>query len=426
MALIESIGPSLEALKNQYLQNKLLLIHPSSRYRTLLIAGLIQDPPCSVFYFGLSTNDTSLGQFLSSLTHNLADQSPTFGKYLNEARKEQPDDYEALAEAAAADLSDLEASDYILILDEYDRADSVPEIQTFIEHLLNVLPEQCHLLINSRSLPRLPWVALVAKHEAVVLKDSRLLTSGFYSDSFEENPNVEVFALGPGYVMLNGQHVDTWEGHLPRLLFFFALDRPMATRADICQAFWPELPIDQAVNVFHVTKRRLHKALGFDVLMHEGGHYRISQALNLSYDVLDFVSSLLEARNTDDPGVAAAHWQYAIDLYRGDYLQGHDDEWIISRRGDFRAGYLEALVELAGLREDEGNDEAALGLFLRAISEAGQREDIHREVIRLYGKLGRRSEAVDHYSKLVSDMKRRYNVEPSPETETLYHQVIGD
>ena len=54
----------------------------------------------------------------------------------------------------------------------------------------------------------------------------------------------------------------------------------MVTRADICQAFWPELPLDQAVNVFHVTKRRLHKALGFDVLVHEGGHYRVNPALN--------------------------------------------------------------------------------------------------------------------------------------------------
>src|SRR5690606_39999125 len=123
-----------------------------------------------------------------------------------------------------------------------DRADAVQEIQAFVEVLLDKLPKQCHLLINSRTLPRLPWVALVAKHEAVVLRDSKLLTSGFYTERISENPNVEVYALGPGYVLVNGQNVTTWEGHLPRLLFFFALDRPMVTRADICQAFWPDLP----------------------------------------------------------------------------------------------------------------------------------------------------------------------------------------
>jgi hypothetical protein len=81
--------------------------------------------------------------------------------------------------------------------------------------LLDRLPVQCHLLINSRTLPRLPWVALVAKHEAVVLKDSRLLTSGFYSESVSENPNVEVFALGE---RANRQHLGRASTSSPLLL----------------------------------------------------------------------------------------------------------------------------------------------------------------------------------------------------------------
>ncbi len=425
MSLRELVIPSLEALAAHYVQNRLLLIHPSSRYRTLLIAALIDSPPCPLYYYGLGVQDIGLDQFLTSLAHDLADQSPTFGRHLNEIRNQTPDDFEQLASALAADLDELNTEDYLLILDEYDRADQAPDIQTFVEYLLNFLPVQCHLLINSRTLPRLPWVALVAKHQAVVLKDARMLTSGFYSEHLAENPNVEVYALGPGYVIVNGQHVTTWEGHLPRLLFFFALDRPMVTRADICQAFWPELPLDQAVNVFHVTKRRLHKALGFDVLMHEGGHYRVNPALNLQYDVLEFVSSLVDARGAES-SEAAPHWQQAIDVYRGSYLQGHEDEWIVTRRADFREGYLEALATLARLRDAEGRHEAALGLFLRAVAEASNREDLHREVIRLYGKLGRRGEAAQHYQKLENDLRERYGIEPSPETQAAYRQVIGE
>lgn len=425
MSLNALVAPSIETVATHYATNKLLLIHPSSRYRTLLIAALIESPPAPLYYYSMGIGDVSLTQFLTTLSHDLADQHPTFGKYLNQARNETPDDLDQLVEALARELDELNDDDYLLILDEYDRADAVPEIQTFVELLLDRLPVQCHLLINSRTLPRLPWVALVAKHEAVVLKDSRLLTSGFYSESVSENPNVEVFALGPGYVLVNGQTVSTWEGHLPRLLFFFALDRPMVTRADICQAFWPDLPLDQAVNVFHVTKRRLHKALGFDVLIHKGGHYRVNPALNLQYDVLDFVGSLVEARTAE--GVEAEeNWQYAIDLYRGNYLQGHDDPWITARRADFREGYLEALTELARIRQMQGEDEAALGLFLRAVSESPNREDLHREVIHLYGLLGRRSEAAEHYQNLEQTMEERYGIAPSPETQAIYQDAIGD
>ncbi|MBN1120144.1 MAG: hypothetical protein JXJ17_03635 [Anaerolineae bacterium] len=425
MSLKELVYPSIETLAAHYTSNKLLLIHPSSRYRTLLIAALLDSPPCPLFYYSLGVTDVSLAQLLTGLAHDLADQSPTFGRRLNQVRSNYPDDFDQLAAALAEDLAELSEGDYLLILDEYDRADNIPEIQTFVEYLLDYLPDNCHLLINSRSLPRLPWVALVAKHQAVVLKDSQLLTSGFYSESLSENPNVEVFALGPGYVMVNGQHVTTWEGHLPRLLFFFSLDRPMVTRADICQAFWPDLPLDQAVNVFHVTKRRLHKALGFDVLVHKGGHYRVNPALKLQYDVLEFVGSLVEARGASGED-AAPHWQYAIDLYRGDYLQGHDDPWIVSRRADFREGYLESLTEMGHIRAEQGQYEIALGLFLRAVSEAGNREDLHREVLKLYGKLGRRGEAAEHYQNLMIELEERYKIAPAPETQAIYQDIISD
>ncbi len=424
MRLKELVAPSIETLAAHYQTNKLLLIHPSSRYRTLLIAALLEEPPCPLYYFGLGVGDVTLAQFLASLSRDLAEQAPTFGRHINQARTQEPENIEGLAAALAQDLNELSSTDYLLILDEYDRADDVAEIQTFIEYLLHYLPPQCHLLINSRTLPRLPWVALVAKHQAVVLRDARLLTSGFYSEHIAENPNVEVYALGPGYVLINGQLVTSWEGHLPRLLFFLALDRPFITRAEICQAFWPELPLDQAVNVFHVTKRRLHKALGLDVLVHEGGRYRINPALNLQYDVLEFVGSLVEARSRSGPE-AAEHWQYAIERYRGDYLQGYDVPWVVARRADFREGYLEALTQLARLREAEGRDEVALGLFLRAVGEAPNREDLHREVIRLYGKLGRRSEAAEHYHRLEEDFRARYGIEPSPETRAVYQEVVG-
>jgi DNA-binding SARP family transcriptional activator len=423
MSIKELVAPSIEALSAHYSNNKLLLIHPSSRYRTLVIAALIENPPCPLYYYGLGIEDVGLPQFLAGMAHNLADQNPTFGQNLNDARNRDSGDISQLATALARDLVELASTDYLLILDEYDRADNIQDIQMFMETLLDLIPSHCHILINSRTLPRLPWVALVAKRQAVVLRDARMLPSGFYSEHFAENPNVEVYALGPGYVIINGQHITTWEGHLPRLLFFFALDRPMCTRTEICRAFWPELPLNQAVNVFHVTKRRLHKALGLDVLLHEGGHYRVNPTLNLQYDVLEFVGSLVEARSHQGRE-GEGYWQHAIDMYRGSYLQGHDDAWVVARREDFREGYLEALVELAHLREAEGQVELALGFFLRAVSETYNREDLHREVMRVYGKLGRRSEAAEHYQKLQIDLQERYGISPSPETKMLYQEIV--
>jgi two-component SAPR family response regulator len=312
---------------------------------------------------------------------------------------------------------------FMLILDEYDRSDSADDIQLFVERLVDRLPEHCKLVINSRTLPRLPWVSLIAQKRAVMLKDDHLISEDFYNLATTGQNRLEVFALGPGYMLMNGEPIDSWEGHLPRLLFFFALDRPSITRSEICQAFWPELVTDQAVNVFHVTKRRLHKALDMDVLVHDDGYYRVNPLLAIQYDVMDFVTALMAGRNPDNKKPIEA-WSRAVELYRGPFLQGHSDSWIMDRRKDFQAGYLEALTEIAHIRLKEDRPEHALALFQKALSEDNSRENIHREVMQLYAKLGRRSEAAAHYQRLADEFDKE-GQQLSPETETLYSEIMA-
>jgi hypothetical protein len=63
----------------------------------------------------------------------------------------------------------------------------------------------------------------------------------------------------------------SWEGHLPRLLFS-SLDRPLLrVKCEISglNSTWTNS------ECFHVTKRR-YKALDMDVLVHDGGYYRVN------------------------------------------------------------------------------------------------------------------------------------------------------
>jgi DNA-binding SARP family transcriptional activator len=423
MTLHKIIETSYEMFLEHIQKARITLLHPRSRYRSVLIAKLLNDPEIKTYYYAMGPDDVNIPSFLSGLTHDLADQYPLFGRNLNQMRYETSEDMDQLIDTLVEDLEELSQEPFVLIFDEYDRADAADDLQSFIEKLIPSLPDQCRLIINSRTLPRLPWVSLIAQKQATVLEDDTLVSSDFYGIETGDAPLLEVFALGPGYVLLDSSQVSTWEGHLPRLLFFFALDRPIVTRAEICQAFWPELETDQAVNVFHVTKRRLHKALGFDVLVHEGGYYRVNPNVSIHYDIMDFVGALVEGRAAPEDEAVPA-WQRAIDIYRGPFLQGHGDAWISERREDFRAGYLEALTEMAKARKSEGRSEHALGLFLRAITENPSREDLHREVMKLYAELGRRSEAAAHYQRLADDLKNN-DAAPQPETTALYDEILS-
>lgn len=423
MNLNNLIEAPYQAFKERGRDARAVLLHPQSRYRSVLVAQLMNDPDTRVFYYAMGPDDVNVRSFLSGITHDLANQHPTFGRHLNQIHFESQNDDNALLEAFVADVGELSDEPFLLILDEYDRTDSADDLQAFTEQMILHLPPHSQLVINSRTLPRLPWVSLIAQRKAVILLDDQVVASDFYGMKAEGPNRLEVYALGPGYVLLNGVPVETWEGHLPRLLFFFALDRPVVTRSEICQAFWPDLENDQAVNVFHVTKRRLHKALDFDVLVHEGGYYRVNPDVSIYYDIMAFVGALVQGRapETEDK---AARWQEAIDLYRGPFLQGHSDKWIAERRRDYQTGYLEALGQMARIRLEEGRHENALSLLQKASSENDRYEPIHRQIMQLYANLGRRSEAAAHYQRLVDRLKSE-GAAPEKETQELYAAIMS-
>lgn len=427
MKLHELVEDAYQVFLHQADSTRIVLLHPESRYRSMLVARLINDPDYKVFYYALGPDDIKLSAFLAALTHDMADQHPTFGRHINMLPQhvyDKPQDHlDVVMQTFGKELAEITDDRFFIVFDEYDRSDTADDVQRFVELLASYAPENCRVVVNSRTLPRLPWVSLIADRSAVMLKDSEVIIEDFYDSPIDENAPLEVFALGPGFVVSNGKTVDTWEGHLPRLLFFFALDRPIVTRSEICHAFWPELEADQAVNVFHVTKRRLHKALDTDVLVHDNGYYRINPSMTVYYDVVDLANALMTGRNASDEDTRFAAWQRAAELYRGPFLQGHSDTWIDERREHFRAGYLEALTEMANVWVVRDRHEQALTLLQRALQEDNHREDLHQEVMRLFAHLGRRSEAAGHFQKLKDDFEKE-GLTISEETQTVYNEIM--
>lgn len=411
-----------DAFRERADQGKLILLHPDSRFRTPFIARLTKSTDYQVFYYALGPDDVDLPALLNGMAHDLSGQNPLFGRHLHMLQTEDWSNPRKLLAAASQDIAQLSEKPFLLVLDEYDRSHAADDIQWFVEQVVHLLPEHCKIVINSRILPRLPWVPMISRKLALLFKDNEIIRNNFY-DFAGGSHSLEVYALGPGFVLFNENAVDIWEGHLPRLLFFFALDRPVITRSEICSAFWPELDDDQAVNVFHVTKRRLHKALEMDVLVHDDGYYRINPDLDVDYDVMHFVGKLMDGRDvqTDD---RIAAWEAAVDLYRGPFLQGHSDPWITQRRADFRSGYLEALDAIAQSKLELERPEHALVMYKRALSADNTRQDIHRHVMSIYQTLGRRSEAVAQFRQL-EEIAKADGQSIDPETKSLYEEILG-
>ena len=405
-------------------QAKIILLHPQSRLRSVIVARLLGDTEVKTFYYALDIDDINLRNFLPGVMGSLSRQHVTFGRQMNVLPQNVLHDpnrhMDLILRTFISELTELADGEFCLVLDEFDRADPADDVQRFVERLSHLAPERCTIVLNGRTLPRMPWLSMIAKRHAVMLRDSDIVREDIYKNRNAEGASLKVLSMGPGYVFLDDYLIDNWEGHLPRLLLFFAMDRPEVTRNQICETFWPRLDIDQAVNVFHVTKRRLHKAVGMDVLAHDGTYYRVDPDTPFYFDVFEFVEALLEGRH-GDPEEPFELWQRVAELYRGPFLQGHNDGWIEERREAYQIAYVEALENIADIWEARESYELALHTLTRAIDTDFSCEGIHLKLLRLYVRLGRRAEAVAHFRQL-----ERWAKSNKAQLSAQVHQLFAD
>lgn len=405
---LEKALDTFENLLNTHAKHsRLILLHPDTPYRTLLPIKLYQEQRTKSFYYACTPNDVSLGAFLENIAKQMAHQHTTFGQYLNKL----PQDYfnnaskyqNELFDVLRQELTAISESPFYLFITHFDLCNTRHDITQFLQGLVNYLPPHSTLVLSGRDIPRLSWLALIAKKQASILTNSYSLTENFYGNLGTTTPRIQALAFQYGQVLVNNELTESWEGHLPRLLLFFTLEYPTVTRAEICRSFWQELEEDQAVNVFHVTKRRMNKALHADVLAFDNHAYRVPVSASISYDAMQFVESLAKARHAvqNNEKTAVEYWQHAINLYQAPFLDGYYEQWIVTSRQAFRDGYQEALSQLAHLWAVEPNkQEQAIRIYARILEEDYANDVAHQGLLSLYALLGRRLEAIKHYQKL--------------------------
>ncbi len=300
----------------------------------------------------------------------------------------------------------------LLILDESDRA----QLNSLEAILTDFLPTvDLRVLLLSRLIPDFIRTNDAIRLQTKVVPIEASLMFPDYIASANDSNLLEVRALGGGHVLLNGRLVTEWDGELPRNLFFYLIDKGMATRSQIFDVFWPDLPLHEATNVFHVTKRKINEILGLDLTQYSGGFYRIANGINLIYDVSLFKdlmqSSAIETKNTAQDLLTRAIW-----LYKGDFLIGIDSQhnpWVQNRRHELSQLYGESLFTQARLNEQAGNIQEALGLFIRASALNRQREDLAGLIMGLYRKLGMFEDALKTYERIEIEIAETLSISPA-------------
>jgi DNA-binding SARP family transcriptional activator len=327
-----------------------------------------------------------------------------------------------LTDAHSAQLADapLEALDYVVI-DEGDRIGDAL-LLPFINNLLNRI-KFGRIILCTRVAPlELLTDDTLRSCTAFLPSSEGLMLWDYARRPQTEGRLLEVRSLGAGRVQLDGQPIKEWDGLLPRSLFFYLIDRGMATRNEIFDTFWPNLNVREATNVFHVTKRKISEVLGVDLTVYWSGFYHISPRIHLSYDVSMFTQLINEAA-VASPEESVDALRQAVALYRGDFLSTIDMPWVMRRRQDLLQMCGEALIALARTTESMGSPQQALGLYLRASTSNLQREDVAVNIMRLYREQHQYGDALRVYRRLENELRSSLNVAPAPPLQEMARQI---
>jgi DNA-binding SARP family transcriptional activator len=103
-------------------------------------------------------------------------------------------------------------------------------------------------------------------------------------------------------------------------------------------------------------------------------------------------------------------------------LQTVEMPWVVARRQDLHRRYVSALVGVGRAFARRGDNRAVMYLS-RAVREAPEREDVHRDVIELYVRQGMYAEAEQHLQMLAQRLHEAGGLALPPELVALRAQM---
>lgn len=395
-------------------QHKLVILHPSAySVHRLFCKNLLNDKKAVYIPMGYQAEPEQ--DVIDLIFQSINEQ-------LDLSIERQSDDVSDLAQTLAQGLNSV--ADSRLYIDNFHHADE-PLLTHVLLETVPRLENSQRIILCGRVFPYIFVQELLTQEIIAVIPtdNERLLID--YANPESTSEIVEVHAFGQGAVLVNGSPVTEWEGVLPRALFFYFIDRGMATRDEIFKTFWPQLGKNEATNVFHVTKRKISEILGVHPTTYGSGFYRISPDIQLYYDVINFREAVQNAVIADDER-AEKLFNIAIDLYQDDFLSTLDHEWVLKRRTEMRNNYTDALVGLARIHERRDNLPEALGFFQRALATTPLREDLVRAIMSIQTELGYLDRAKEAYHHLAEQLQLELKVNPDPLTTELLKKLTGE
>jgi DNA-binding SARP family transcriptional activator len=196
----------------------------------------------------------------------------------------------------------------------------------------------------------------------------------------------------------------------------------------VSDLLWPEADGDDAYHSLLTNLHRLRKLIGHeDAIQFSEGRLTLDDRY-CWVDAWAFEKFLEAAGSERKKGAADKAVQYieqAASLYKGSFLSGEIDEpWLISARERLKSKFMRSLTWLGSYWQKSKEWEKAIDSYLRGLEIDDLAEELYRELMACYQRLGRRAEAISIYQRCRKTLSATLGIEPSPHTEEIYRSIM--
>ncbi len=200
---------------------------------------------------------------------------------------------------------------------------------------------------------------------------------------------------------------------------------------------WPESSLKKARwslnSAIHVLRKLLSDCPSpatMNYILLEEGYYRLCPTVRVATDVDEFDVSYEQGRRLEKAQQmpeAAAEYEKAVELCRGDYLvEDLYEDWTMVERERLANAYMDMLGRLAVHYMESGQPREAIRACYKLLEKDRCHEDSYRLLMRCYVSLGLRGRALRHYRLCEEILLREYGRAPSSETQSLYGSLLSD
>jgi len=159
---------------HENIDRKLLLISAGAGYgKTTLLVDFVHDTDLTACWYSLDAADRDPRIFVEYLLASLGKAFPGFGQRTHQAFQggaSLSSGAEEVVGTLVNEMVEVIPEWFVLVLDDFHQVEDSPDVCAFLTTFLTYLPEHCHLIVASRTVPGgLPFISLAARGEVVGL-----------------------------------------------------------------------------------------------------------------------------------------------------------------------------------------------------------------------------------------------------------------